>query len=452
VVHGADVNAKNRFGQTPLHWAAHYAHPPVVALLMQNGADTDLKNENGETALDKVRAKTNKPRERGEIMRLLQERTADTVFTLFFCKNDSPDLQDWFKRMVEAIENVHECKLFYTIVRTSLALQILTLEQAQEWIERAMDRTAATCSAEASLSIFHTILCKAYQDQLIDQDTFAIFDEFRRSTTRTIDSVQMDMRLAIQKNSTKINGLEGTARSITMSIRFFLWKMKLLRQAAVVVDEDYSNSARTTPTQTSTTVSTVSPTARQLLRMKMDAMVGLIGGILNAILMGRHADGANFAHLVAQVVDFGDSLHIKSIIEEEFVHESASSLSSALHEGILMAHQIMELPAHKSSTSRGETAVILEKALSRKDPLIVLGICAVYLAPEGGKPDDGVDLELAPTSATEDADSYQRRQVQGAQVLGPFTRHGPQTTTLVPLVRAHYCPGESSRECAEPHD
>ena len=51
---GADVNAKDEFGITPLHEAAQYeyGHKDVVELLVTKGANVDAKTKQGQTALD----------------------------------------------------------------------------------------------------------------------------------------------------------------------------------------------------------------------------------------------------------------------------------------------------------------------------------------------------------------------------------------------------------------
>lgn len=41
--HGADVNAQNMYGRTPLHWARRETYP----LLIQAGADPTIQDENG---------------------------------------------------------------------------------------------------------------------------------------------------------------------------------------------------------------------------------------------------------------------------------------------------------------------------------------------------------------------------------------------------------------------
>ena len=43
IVKGADVSAKNKFGETPLHWAAGEGHKELVELLIANGADVNAR-------------------------------------------------------------------------------------------------------------------------------------------------------------------------------------------------------------------------------------------------------------------------------------------------------------------------------------------------------------------------------------------------------------------------
>ena len=50
--HAVDVNARNRYGTTPLHLASKRGTLEFVRLLIDHGADIDLKDNEGRTAFD----------------------------------------------------------------------------------------------------------------------------------------------------------------------------------------------------------------------------------------------------------------------------------------------------------------------------------------------------------------------------------------------------------------
>ena len=52
--HGADVNLMNHEGSTALHTVAFFCRPELVSMLLEHGADTKLKNKYGRTPLESV--------------------------------------------------------------------------------------------------------------------------------------------------------------------------------------------------------------------------------------------------------------------------------------------------------------------------------------------------------------------------------------------------------------
>jgi ankyrin repeat protein len=48
---GAEVDARDRDGQTPLHWAARNDHTDIARLLLDRGAEVDARDRDGQTPL-----------------------------------------------------------------------------------------------------------------------------------------------------------------------------------------------------------------------------------------------------------------------------------------------------------------------------------------------------------------------------------------------------------------
>jgi len=72
IKNGADVNAKNNYGWTPLYAAAQEGHADVAELLIRHGADVNARDNDGRTPL-RIAAYNG----RVEVVKLLLERGAD---------------------------------------------------------------------------------------------------------------------------------------------------------------------------------------------------------------------------------------------------------------------------------------------------------------------------------------------------------------------------------------
>ena len=70
----ADNNKIQRDGSTPLHAAAFFGHPPVVELLFEYSARTDIKNAWSKTALEESAT--------AEIMTMIENQHSDPIYSL----------------------------------------------------------------------------------------------------------------------------------------------------------------------------------------------------------------------------------------------------------------------------------------------------------------------------------------------------------------------------------
>ena len=69
--HGVDINARTKYGSTPLHIASTFGPPEVVSVLLERGADVNVEDERGKTALQVA-----EERQHNEIVKLLLEYKA----------------------------------------------------------------------------------------------------------------------------------------------------------------------------------------------------------------------------------------------------------------------------------------------------------------------------------------------------------------------------------------
>ena len=71
--HGADVNARDQYDQTPLHYVARKGKKEIVEFLINHGADVNARDQYGSTPLDDAMTKRHR-----EIISLLKKHGAKT--------------------------------------------------------------------------------------------------------------------------------------------------------------------------------------------------------------------------------------------------------------------------------------------------------------------------------------------------------------------------------------
>lgn len=399
---GAAVNCRNKFGQTPLHWAAHYAHTSVADVLLQAGADLTLENEDGETPMTKAKSNPTKSAARSATIRLLQKSlTSKTFLAVLFSKKHDVKFMEWHKRMVTAIHNVQELKLYYTVLQFHLRQGMLTRQEANPLLESALERCAVVAAHTAGqMAQFKHVVAKCLQDNLINDDTYNMYDSHdddmhtfatNMSASQATETMVRDMKTAIKRNSIRISGLDGSYRSLQQNFQIYCRKILMLQNDETMLTE--LQSATTSPASTdgnnkSATASGSTlhryPSAMRAkkLKTKIEATLGLIGVLLNAIVMSYESNFLNkdFDHMCEGIVDFGDPVHIESCIKAETsnndVESYFASYKSSFEMGVKLAAEILAPEKRQDAHNQH-----IDEALRARDPLFVLGLAATMATP-----------------------------------------------------------------------
>jgi ankyrin repeat protein len=149
---GAHASAGNRRGQTPLHWAAHYGHVGAVRLLVQYSALIAARNEDGETPLDKVMGRMLAPTAAThEICRILQSGRGGLWAHLAGGSLPTAALfHPWHARCVESLTSVHEAKLYYSLLRKLVATRVCKAPQGRDYWKAALGRVVHDWRTQAA--------------------------------------------------------------------------------------------------------------------------------------------------------------------------------------------------------------------------------------------------------------------------------------------------------------
>ena len=73
ISHGADVNAREEYGRTPLMFASRWGYPKVVEALLDAGADKELKATSG-WAKGKTALEIARDNNKGDVVAVLERR------------------------------------------------------------------------------------------------------------------------------------------------------------------------------------------------------------------------------------------------------------------------------------------------------------------------------------------------------------------------------------------
>ncbi|CAF2952123.1 unnamed protein product [Rotaria sp. Silwood2] len=139
--HGADVNRGQR--SSSLHYAACFGRPPIVRILLKYGANIDLRDEDGRTALDKARERQDDSHQ--EVIDILQSshewndtKQSSINNSITEQTKDNIEIQlIYLERLLVIFCQLYQNTMILTIKRCTLRLiskllQYSTIEQIQK--------------------------------------------------------------------------------------------------------------------------------------------------------------------------------------------------------------------------------------------------------------------------------------------------------------------------------
>ncbi|CAB0043910.1 unnamed protein product [Trichogramma brassicae] len=144
------INARDNFGNIPLHLALNRGHRNLVGLLLRRGSDPNLANAEGSTPLHVINCKRN---------------SDDNLPELFFDTNDEIDQ----RVLVDARDNLGNTPLHLALSRGHIDLVRLLLSRGSN---------PDLVNAEGSTPLH--VICKRYQDDGLMKMYFEINKELNR--------------------------------------------------------------------------------------------------------------------------------------------------------------------------------------------------------------------------------------------------------------------------------
>lgn len=158
---GADVNKGNK--SSSLHYAACFGRPDIVKLLLQRGANPDLRDEDGKTALDKARERSDE--DHTQVAAILESPTvymhshdkpgkseASSIPPRKMSMSELPDRElasQVLQQLLPIFCEIFQKSLSASVRRTSLSL----LRKIVEHMQAENLRSASRCSNSTSPSI-----------------------------------------------------------------------------------------------------------------------------------------------------------------------------------------------------------------------------------------------------------------------------------------------------------
>ena len=252
------------------------------------------------------------------------------------------------------IANVHEMKIYYTYVACYYRMGFIEKEDVATFIRNGLRTVSTKCQDPNSVVIFKLINDKAYKDGYLT--LFDFHDGNQLAERAGLQPMFESLVEAVRANTARIEGLEANLEAVNNSVNQI---RKGLRQ-----------------------------------KYRIEAAMGFISAIINAISMGIGGALVGAATTLHSVVDFGDIHHLK----ENFADNAA--LLDKVNVGLALAEQIVEMAEDKMSGSKIENVVNNEE-----DVIIGLVVAAKLVQQPNGRGNLGISPTHLPAVAVGTAEA-----------------------------------------------
>jgi len=181
------------------------------------------------------------------------------------------------EELINHIQDVHQMKIFYTLVRYARRMNEINEHDHINYIRQGLEKAALTTINEDAFIIFKIILDKAIEDQIINIHWYRRLD--RRAELKNTEHAPFikELQQAVKNNTARIEGLEANVTAINDSLN----KLKKGLKHKMVAERRVA-----------------------FMSLILNAVsCGALGPVLQGVM----------STTIEQIVDFGDAVHIEKV-------------------------------------------------------------------------------------------------------------------------------------------